>query len=76
MQAFTPENLEFQEKVLLRSGLGEETYLPECESWEGVGGGGLVLVHVCMHACVWLVGQQTYLPEHERRRRGRGWAGQ
>lgn len=32
-QAFTPENLEFQEKVLARSGLGEETYLPECE-WQ------------------------------------------
>ena len=31
LQAFTPENLEFQKKVLERSGLGEETYLPECE---------------------------------------------
>ncbi|KAL6779764.1 PKS3 [Auxenochlorella protothecoides x Auxenochlorella symbiontica] len=27
--AFTPESLEFQRKVLERSGLGEETYLPE-----------------------------------------------
>jgi len=33
LQAFTQENLDFQEKVLLRSGLGEETYLPECECW-------------------------------------------
>lgn len=30
-QVFNQENLDFQEKVLLRSGLGEETYLPECE---------------------------------------------
>ena len=30
-QAFDEVALEFQEKVLLRSGLGEETYLPECE---------------------------------------------
>lgn len=30
-KAFSQENLEFQEKVLARSGLGEETYLPECE---------------------------------------------
>lgn len=35
-QAFTQENLDFQEKVLLRSGLGEETYLPECELAVGV----------------------------------------
>lgn len=30
-QAFTQESLDFQEKVLARSGLGEETYLPPCE---------------------------------------------
>jgi 3-ketoacyl-CoA synthase len=28
LQAFTPENQEFQSKILDRSGLGEETYLP------------------------------------------------
>ncbi|XP_020251167.1 LOW QUALITY PROTEIN: 3-ketoacyl-CoA synthase 11-like [Asparagus officinalis] len=27
--SFTPENLDFQRKILERSGLGEETYLPE-----------------------------------------------
>lgn len=35
LQAFTQESLDFQEKVLARSGLGEETYLPACESAEG-----------------------------------------
>lgn len=38
-QAFTQESLDFQEKVLARSGLGEETYLPECER-SGRGGRG------------------------------------
>lgn len=27
-QKFTPENVEFQAKILARSGLGEDTYLP------------------------------------------------
>ncbi len=35
LQAFTQESLDFQEKVLARSGLGEETYLPECERPRG-----------------------------------------
>jgi len=28
MQRFTKESLEFQEKILARSGLGQDTYLP------------------------------------------------
>ena len=32
LQAFDDSSLDFQEKVLMRSGLGEETYLPACET--------------------------------------------
>jgi hypothetical protein len=31
LQRFDETELEFQEKILLRSGLGDETYVPPCE---------------------------------------------
>ena len=34
-QKFTPESLEFQEKILTRSGLGQNTYLPPGEMHGG-----------------------------------------
>jgi hypothetical protein len=33
LQRFTDEELDFQKKILYRSGLGDETYVPPCESW-------------------------------------------
>lgn len=32
LQAFTQQSLEFQEKIMERSGLGDETYLPAGKS--------------------------------------------
>lgn len=54
--AFTPESLEFQRKVLERSGLGEETYLPEGAWFCGVG------LEVCRLGCIHVHGQTPVLP--------------
>ena len=43
-QAFTEKSLDFQQKIIDRSGLGDETYLPD----------GSPLVGLCMQQCIGL----------------------
>jgi hypothetical protein len=33
LQRFTDDELDFQKRILYRSGLGDETYVPPCEFW-------------------------------------------